>query len=225
MFGDSDNPFGSSDSPEFSKNPSVPDSQKILQGLLAELPDEAQQLLDKINREVVRIQDRKDEEIADVRAQAEKRCSEIETKAEQRRSAIIQHSIEQLEPLQKELFRTGEIGKALGVFVLIQMLKARVVNAMPDPGNLLQYQDVGKTYCFQVTGANHGPVWGSDVYTSDSHLATAAVHAGALDVGEDGLVRVNMVDMSGMPIHGSTRNGVTSMDWGAYRVGYRITRV
>ena len=39
----------------------------------------------------------------------------------------------------------------------------------------------GTTYYFRVTGARDGSVWGTDVYTGDSSLALAAVHAGAVE--------------------------------------------
>ena len=86
---------------------------------------------------------------------------------------------------------------------------------------LLEHK-VGQSFFFQVTGEAFGPVWGSDVYTSDSSLETACVHAGLLKPGEAGVVKVTM--MTPIPIfQGTTRNGVTSRTWtngwsGAYRV-------
>jgi hypothetical protein len=83
---------------------------------------------------------------------------------------------------------------------------------------------VGKSFHFRVTGECHGPVWGTDIYTSDSHLATAAVHAGAVESGEEGVVRVSVVDMSREKVQGSFRNGVMTHDWGTYNVGYKVVR-
>jgi hypothetical protein len=83
-------------------------------------------------------------------------------------------------------------------------------------------QKIGQSFFFQVTGETHGPLWGTDTYTSDSGLGTACVHAGLLQPDETGVVKVTMVQP--LPVfHGSTRNGVTSRDWttgwpGAYRV-------
>ncbi|HYT93243.1 MAG TPA: LCCL domain-containing protein [Gemmataceae bacterium] len=83
-------------------------------------------------------------------------------------------------------------------------------------------QQVGQEFLFEVTGEPHGPLWGTDIYTSDSALAVACVHAGLLRVGEAGLVKVTMVKP--LPIYkGTTRHGVTSGDWttgwaGAYEV-------
>jgi hypothetical protein len=81
---------------------------------------------------------------------------------------------------------------------------------------------IGQSFFFQVTGATHGPLWGTDVYTSDSNLETACVHAGLLQPGDSGVVKVTMVQP--VPVFtGSTRNGVTSNSWttgwsGAFQV-------
>jgi len=138
---------------------------------------------------------------------------------------MCQHAVRALEPLQKELFRPGELGKALATFVQSQSLKALAQNVMPDPGNLVQFGAVGKSHLFRVLGCAEGPVWGTDVYTADSRLASAAVHAGAIESGKEGAVRVTMEVMSNQRVFGTMRNGVMSMDWGGpYHLGYRVTR-
>ena len=82
----------------------------------------------------------------------------------------------------------------------------------------------GTTFYFRVTGASDGSVWGTDVYTGDSSLTVAAVHAGAVKLGETAVVRVTVM----RPLHhyqGSVRNGVTSNDYGPYGTAYRVDRV
>jgi hypothetical protein len=111
------------------------------------------------------------------------------------------------------------------VFLQIRSLRARADNIQADPGNLMQFQQIGKTFLFRVTGSGDGPVWGTDTYTADSLLATAAVHAGALEAGEEGVVRVSIVNMAGVPVRGSLRNGVMSGNWGPYPIGYQVGRV
>jgi hypothetical protein len=62
------------------------------------------------------------------------------------------------------------------------------------------------------------------VYTGDSALAAAALHAGAVELGESGVVRVTVV----APLRaytGSTSHGVTSSSFGPYGTAYRIERV
>jgi hypothetical protein len=81
---------------------------------------------------------------------------------------------------------------------------------------------IGESFVFNVTGNTHGPLWGTDTYTSDSNLGTACVHAGLLRPGEEGVVEVTMVKPVAV-FSGSSRHGVTSQSWtsswtGAYRL-------
>jgi hypothetical protein len=92
------------------------------------------------------------------------------------------------------------------------------------PPTLVNYQaNVGKTYLFKVTGATHGSLWGTDVYTADSTLAMAVVHAGILQVGQTGVVKVTIM---APPLNfvGSTRNGVTSSAYDRYPAAFRVQR-
>jgi hypothetical protein len=100
-------------------------------------------------------------------------------------------------------------------------------NALADPGQLSALgNQLGKTFSFQVTGVAQrnfgGSLWGSDIYTLDSPLALAAVHAGVLRPGQAGVVRVTILGPQAQ-FQGSTRNGITSMPYGAYS-GYRINK-
>jgi len=98
-------------------------------------------------------------------------------------------------------------------------------NVLADPGSLAAYQgEVGKTLYFKVTGGAGGSVWGTDFYTTDSTLATAAVHAGALKQGETGVVKVTIV-VPPPNFQGSTRNGVTTSNWDAYPGAFQVGRV
>jgi hypothetical protein len=178
----------------------------------------------EVRQKVGKIQEQIQEEVTHIREVAEAQVGVAETKAESRCRALLEQAMEQLEPLQKDLLREGELGKALAVAVQIQALRGQAQDVLPDPGNLLGSAQIGKTSHFRVIGATDGPVWGTDVYTADSHLASAAVHAGAVEAGEEGVVRVSIVDMSAVPVHGSLHNGVQSMDWGPYAVGYRVKR-
>src|SRR5437660_375346 len=84
--------------------------------------------------------------------------------------------------------------------------------AAADPGNLTSYQQpqhIGKTFVFKVTGRADGSLWGTGTYTLDSTLSMAAVHAGALKIGQTGNVKVTILPaMAGFI--GSTQNGITS---------------
>lgn len=85
-------------------------------------------------------------------------------------------------------------------------------------------EQAGQTYYFRLTGDALGQVWGTDVYTGDSALSPAAVHAGALMPGESGVVRVTVVKPL-KKYQGSDRNGVISSSFGAYSTAYQIERV
>jgi hypothetical protein len=95
----------------------------------------------------------------------------------------------------------------------------------PAPASLVHLQNnVGKTYAFRVTGIATGAVWGTDVYTTDSTLGMAAVHAGVLKIGATGVVLVTIV--GGLPAYtGTTRNGVTTNPWPAYPSSFRVKPV
>lgn len=92
----------------------------------------------------------------------------------------------------------------------------------PAPGNLTGYRgQVGQTLSFQITGAAEGAVWGTDIYTDDSSVARAAVHAGVLQVGQTGVVQVTLLpgQQSYQP---SSRFGVTSSAYGTWGGSFRF---
>ena len=55
-------------------------------------------------------------------------------------------------------------------------------------------------------------VWGTDIYTDDSSICTAAVHAGLLTTKDGGTVTIEMRPDAGQ-YGGSVRNGVRTGDW------------
>jgi hypothetical protein len=117
-------------------------------------------------------------------------------------------------------------------------------NALPDPGNMTGYAgQVGQVYAFRITGPAQGGqgvgamraggggmvilgggnVWGTDLYTIDSSLATAAVHAGVLKPGQSGVVRVKIQGPQQF-FQGSTRHGVTSQGFGFFNSSFEFVR-
>ena len=66
-----------------------------------------------------------------------------------------------------------------------------------------------------------GSVWGTDVYTDDSSICTAAVHAGLITVEEGGEVTFELVDGQAA-YEGSEANGITSNDFGVYGGSFRF---
>jgi hypothetical protein len=98
-----------------------------------------------------------------------------------------------------------------------------LAEALPDPGTLTNFSgQVGKIYVFKVTGAaqGRGNVWGTEVYTTDSVLAVAAVHTGVLQPGQTGAVRVTFLGPV-QEFQGFHQNGVMSGGYGPF-TGYRV---
>ena len=94
---------------------------------------------------------------------------------------------------------------------------------LPDPGNgLQQYRgSIGRVLLFRVTGTASGSLWGTDIYTDDSVLAKAAVHAGVLEVGEEGIVVVTILPGQG-GYSASDRNGIVSSGYGTWGGSFQV---
>ncbi|MEO1292557.1 MAG: LCCL domain-containing protein [Pseudomonadota bacterium] len=76
----------------------------------------------------------------------------------------------------------------------------------------------GTLRCQCAADSFAGTVWGSGLYTTDSSICRAALHAGA--VGSQGGA-VDVVSAPGQPSYsGTNRNGVTTQNWGAYRASF-----
>jgi hypothetical protein len=107
----------------------------------------------------------------------------------------------------------------------IHALLDRGFLATDAPQSMLDLCDpAGATYYFRVSGDTNGPLWGTDVYTGDSSLAVACVHAGLLKPGETAVVKV-IVEPPPARYQGCARNGVTSHDFGRYGSAYRVAAV
>jgi LCCL domain len=70
-------------------------------------------------------------------------------------------------------------------------------------------------------GGRFGSVWGTDKYTDDSSICTAAVHAGRINAQTGGTVTIEIC--AGEPKYtGSTRYGVTTASYGAWHGSYNF---
>ena len=82
-------------------------------------------------------------------------------------------------------------------------------------------ENVGKSFVYEVVGRAAGSVWGTDIYTTDSSLQAVVIHSGLLREGERGVVRVIIIE--GQESYtGTTRNGITTGNWGPYPTSYRV---
>ena len=64
-------------------------------------------------------------------------------------------------------------------------------------------------------------MWGDRVYTDDSSVCTAAVHAGALSRASGGTVRITI--RPGLAAYAaSSRNGVTTEQWESWGGSFEV---
>ena len=81
---------------------------------------------------------------------------------------------------------------------------------------------VGETYDYVCPpGGAYGPVWGTDTYTDDSSVCTAAVHMGMLDRQDGGRVRI-VIRPGQDAYEGSIRNGVVSEPYGPWDGSFAV---
>jgi len=173
-----------------------------------ELPASAKRLIDQTEREIREI---------------EKKADGAVQKAEEEIKQKKKRLLERLEALEAGLTKEAKFAQAKAVREWIQDLKAGPIVAQPDPGTPggLRAQN-GKVFHFEVTGANGvGTVWGTDVYTDDSPIAMAAVHAGVLKVGEKAVIKVTILPGQAT-YNGSMRNGISTSDYGPWQGSYKV---
>jgi hypothetical protein len=80
--------------------------------------------------------------------------------------------------------------------------------------------DIGKIYRMTITGAGGGG-WGTDFYTTDSYIPAMAVHAGVIAVGQTKEVYIKVVEGKNS-YAGTTRNGITTSEWGGWDLSYQF---
>jgi hypothetical protein len=139
-----------------------------------------------------------------------------------------QEMVAQLKILQDRYTKAGALDEAVAIRDRIRQLVppgSDPAAPLPNPGTLTAYRDrTNQSFYIQVTGAAQGSVWGTDVYSDDSNLAAAAVHAGLLKPGETATLRVTI--LPGCDSYAaSTRNGIASAAWGPYTASYSIARL
>lgn len=142
----------------------------------------------------------------------------VESEGFSREAALRQELIATLEKLKQQAVAAGRQQEATAIDARITALEAENVVY------LTSYRGrVGQTVRLKVVGKTNGYIWGGadGVYTDDSDLGTAAVHAGAVKPGERATVAVEI--LGGRDSYGSsTQNGVRSHPYGAWQGSYRI---
>lgn len=72
------------------------------------------------------------------------------------------------------------------------------------------------TYACPAGGRVSGAVWGTDLYTDDSAVCVAAIHAGLIAQGGGGTVSIE-IRPGANAYNGSSRNGITSRNYGRWK--------
>ena len=108
--------------------------------------------------------------------------------------------------------------------IILAPEKGDIANA---PSTMSQFMGKnGVVFIFRVKAHKEGPIWGGgrdSVYTSDSEIATAAVHAGVLKAGETGIVKLMM--LPGRKSYPAvTRNGLTSHSFDSWDASYKFLK-
>jgi hypothetical protein len=104
----------------------------------------------------------------------------IRKKAEEDIRAKADQLAVSLKTIQDQYTRDAKLDEAVAVRDLIRRLQASSLPMHPYPGSLMPFREhVGETFYFEVTGQTGRSIWGTEVYTLDSDLGTAAVHIGA----------------------------------------------
>lgn len=151
----------------------------------------------------------------------EKKAAAIREKAEQELQPHKDKAVAALQALQDTLCQQKKLDEALAVRERIRALRG----VKPNPGALhLEAADIGKTLLFDVTGSTEGAVWGTEVFTSDTHLAAAAVHLGLLKPKESAVLRVRVIAGQSAYV-GSAQHGVTSQPYGPWPVSFTLERL
>jgi hypothetical protein len=99
-----------------------------------------------------------------------------------------------------------------------------VADINKDPGNLVNLRNNNdRVYTVRVTGTDQGSVWGGadGIYTDDSRLGKAAVHAGLLKVGQEGVVKVYILPGQ-QKYTGNTQNGISTNNYGSFSGSFRF---
>ena len=89
----------------------------------------------------------------------------------------------------------------------------------PFGGPDIRQLAIGDQVTLQITGRAEGLAWGDAVYTLDSNIGTAAVHAGLLKSGETKAIKVWIVPAPSAFV-AAERNGIQSGKWGKYHTAF-----
>ncbi len=164
--------------------------------------------------------------VQEVYQQYDKEIADVYKKAEADLQDRRDKTAAELKKVQDLFCKEAKLDEAVAVRDLIRDVRDGISGALPDPGYINNgSNDIGKVFFYQTTGVTTGgSIYGTDIFTTGSHLAMAAVHSGVLKAGQRGVVRVTI--LPGQASYAAaTRHGITSYGYGAYSVSFKVERV
>jgi hypothetical protein len=158
--------------------------------------------------------------------QHEEELAEIPKKAQAEAKKRLDKAAAELQKVQDAYCKEAKLDEAVAVRDVIRLLRGGVTGALADPGYVNNAAaDIGKVSYYEVTGVDAGQsIYGTDVYTTGSHLGMAAVHCGLLRPRQKGIVKVTILPGQA-EYAATTRNGVTSIAYGKWDVSFKVERV
>jgi len=130
--------------------------------------------------------------------------------------------------------RSGSWGRWGGSYVFIGSAKPLPPQPVVVKGGPTQitWSTNARTYRSQLSkrfsltcpaGGRIGSVWGTGIYTDDSSICSAAVHAGLITTAQGGPISIEMQPAQSS-YQGSQRFGVTSRKWNAWQGSFIFVR-
>lgn len=135
-------------------------------------------------------------------------------------------TIEDVDSLQADVLSVVESLQVLGVQAVTDAegnVSVATQATCSDDGQ--SYVDSSTTSAVVECPAGCGDggygIWGTDIYTNDSSLCAAAIHAGIITNDEGGLIEVTYLEGQAS-YSGSERNGISTSDYGAWEDSFSV---
>lgn len=117
---------------------------------------------------------------------------------------------------------TNSYGSWSGSFIFLNSAGHPVVAELSTPTIGWSYdvtslrEQLNQDFTFRCPpNGSIGSVWGTDTYTDDSSICSAAVHAGLITISDGGTVKIRI--RPGLDSYtGTSRNGVTTSSYGSW---------
>ncbi|MBK8786092.1 MAG: hypothetical protein IPN43_06225 [Chitinophagaceae bacterium] len=111
--------------------------------------------------------------------------------------------------------------------ILLLIIQLTTYGQQGIPKQTLEFNDTYRGWrtffisTFPPGGTISGRLWGTNLYTDDGSIATAAVHAGYITAADGGTVTIE-IKPGAASYQGSVQHGVTSKDYGTFSGSFII---